>query len=165
MAPYGRGTAWATVATYRERGASPDALRAVYLDFDRLHEWTGKRGTRLLRREGVDSYGSIDAVRSAFGIQFGARWDIRTRSLERGDARLLVTTMIDSPTTSHMLATHGMLVLFPEANAVRVVEANTSVVDFEVPGIVKGAAVSSAKKEMENRIAGFRAHWPEYVGR
>ena len=159
----GRGTGWATLTTYVEAGGDADALRRVYLDYDRLHEWTGRRGTRVTGREGSDVLAYTDGVRTAMGVRYGARWSYRARSIDRGTARLIVTTQVEADGTEGMLTTRGVALFAPEAGGVRVAEAAASVVDFEVPSVLRGMAEGTALRELRARTDGFRTHWREYV--
>ena len=159
----GRGLAWATISTYVQPDADATAMRAAYLDFDRVGEYTGKPGTKTLGRVGDVTIGKTDAIRKLLTLEFGARWTFRAKSLDRGGARIIVTTMADAPDTSHMVATRGFMIAFPTRRGLLVAEANASLVDFEVPGILKGTAESMARKETLARINGMRTHWREYV--
>jgi hypothetical protein len=159
----GAGTAFATFSGHFTPEADPDALRAAYLDFDRLEEWTGKAGTRVVAREGDDVIVSSDAVRRVLGTEFGARWRFRARPLSRGDARVTVTRLVPAETNAHMLATRGVLVAFPERGGTRVAEVAASALDWTVPALLKGIASNAALSEMRARHEGVRAHWREYV--
>jgi hypothetical protein len=158
----GTGTAFATLSTYFVAGGDPDALRAAHLDFDRVPEWTGKPGSRVLAREGDDVIGEADAVRRVLGRSYGARWRIRARPLARGEARVTVTRLLEGPPGGGMLATRGVLVAFPERGGARVAEVAASVVGFEIPSLLRGVASRSALAEMRARLDGIRAHWTEY---
>ena len=162
-AQVGRGLAWSSLSTYVEPDADATALRAAYLDFDRVGEYTGKPGTKTLRREGDATFGKTDAVRRMLAMEFGARWTFRAKSLDRGRARIIVTSLVAADDTAHMLATRGMMIAFPTSDGVVVTEASSSVVDFQVPSILKGTAESMARKEALARIHGMRTHWREYV--
>ncbi len=157
------GLAWASLSTYVEPGADATAMRAAYLDFDRVEEYTGKPGTRTIRREGNLTLGRTDAMRKVLSMEFGARWTFRAKSLDRGVARIIVTTLVKTPDMAHMVATRGMMIAFPMLRGLLVVEANASFVDFEIPGIIKGPAEMIARKELLARINGARAHWREYL--
>jgi hypothetical protein len=158
----GVGTAFVSFSSYFEPDADPDALRAAYLDFDRLEEWTGKPGTRVVAREGDDVVAESDAIRRVLGKEFGARWRFRARPLSRGKARLTVTRLVAAPTNAHMIATRGVLVAFPERGGTRVAEVAASALDWTVPALLKGVASTAAFAEMRARHDGVRAHWREY---
>ena len=164
-APFGRGTGWSTITTWREEGGDADAIRAVYLDFDRVPEWLGKPGTRAVARSPTAVLGETDAVRRALAFEFGAAWRFLAHPLDRGGARLIASTMVPWDGTRHMMATHGIVVAFPEGASVRVVEVMTTCVDFEVPALIRDLAEGTARKELYARNAGIRDHWQEYVGK
>jgi hypothetical protein len=79
--------------------------------------------------------------------------------------RAVVSRQVDDPETLGMLATHGVLLVLPEAGFVRVVECSTSVLDYEVPALLANLAANAAQQEMRLRVVGMRDHWREYVGR
>jgi hypothetical protein len=162
-APVGRGLAWATLSTYVEPGADATAMRAAYLDFDRVGEYTGKPGTKTLRREGNVTIGHTDAVRKLLALELGARWTFRAKSLDRGEARLIVSSLVPSEDTSRMLATRGIMIALPTPDGLLVAEVSSSLVDFNVPALLKGTAESMARNESLARIRGLRAHWREYL--
>ena len=162
-ASVGRGTGWCTLTYFVEPGADANAMRTSYLDIDRVHEYTGKPGASLLRREGEFTIGRTDAIRRVLAFEFGARWTFRAKSLDRGTARLVVTAMEPAEDTFRMLRTRGVIVVFPARDGLFVAEANASLVDFEVPPLLKGSAEGIARKEMLARVAGIRAHWREYL--
>ncbi len=154
---------FATLTSYVERGGDAEALRRVYLDYDRIPEFTGKPGTRTLAREPGAVLGRTDAMRRTLGIEYGARWTFRSRPVDRGSARLIVSSMVEAADSAHMIFTQGIWIGLPEGDGVRVVEAALSVMDFEVPGILKGIAEQTARKELLTRTEGMRRHWRQYV--
>ncbi len=162
-AKFGGGTGWCTLSHFVEPGADATAMRASYLDIDRVREYTGKPGASMLRREGDVTIGRTDAMRKVLAFEFGARWTFRAKSLDRGPARIVVTSMVPAADTLHMLATRGVMVAFPAREGLFVAEMNASLVDFEVPPLLKAPAESLARKELLARIDGIRAHWREYV--
>lgn len=162
-ARFGSGSAFSTVGTYFVEGADPEAVRAAHLDYDRLVEWTGNAGTKIVGREGRDVLGASDSMRKVFGMEFGARWKFRAHPFERGAARVYVSRKIDTEESLHMRATKAVFVAFPEAGGVRVAEANLSALDYETNPILAPIAVSMAMKDMRKRFEGVRAHWREYV--
>ena len=161
-AAFGRGTGWCTLTSFVEPGADATAMRASYLDLDRVAEYTGRPGASVVRREGDVTIGRTDAIRRALTFEFGARWTFRAKSLDRGPARLVVTSMLPAADTLHMLTTRGVMVAFPARDGLFVAEMNVSVVDFEVPGLLRGSAEGIARKELLARIEGIRAHWRDY---
>jgi hypothetical protein len=161
----GRGTGWAVVTTYVEAGADARALRAAYLDFERVGEWTGKPSTTVLSRGDGVAVVRVDGLRSAFGIRYGAKWTFEARGLERAGVLAILSRQVDDPATEAMLATRNLLLFVPGADGVTVLEASDSVVDYEVPALLRSLAVGAVFAEMKARVAGLRAHWREYVGR
>ena len=161
----GRGTGWAVVTTYVEAGADARALRAAYLDFERVGEWTGKPSTTVLSRGDGVAVVRVDGLRSALGIRYGAKWTFEARALERPGVLAILSRQADDPATEAMLATRNLLLFVPEAGGVRVLEASDSVVDYEVPALLRNLAVGAVFAEMKARVAGLRGHWREYVGR
>ena len=155
--------AFATVNAYVEPGASPEALRRAYLDFDRLHEWTGHEGTRTLSREGNVVRARSDSVRRFLAVEFGARWTFEARAVDRGAARLIVSRMVDDGTAEHMRSVRSVWIALPVAGGTRVIEASIAALDLDPPGLLRGIALSAARKEMLDRIAGLRAHWSDYA--
>lgn len=162
-ARFGRGTGWCTLTHFVEPGADASAMRASYLDIDRVHEYTGKPGASMLRREGNVTIGRTDAIRRVLAFEFGARWTFRAKSLDRGPARIVATSMEPAADTYRMLATRGVMIAFPARDGLFVAEANASLVDFEVPPLLKGSAEGIARKEMLARVTGIRTHWREYL--
>ena len=162
-AAHGHGTALACVASFVEPGGDAAALRRVFLDFDRNAEFTGKPGTRLLARTGSVSIGETDATRRVLWLTFSARWRFEARELDRGAARVFVSAATPWDGAQHVLESRGVFVAVPEAGGVRVAHSTLSVVDFEVPGIARGAAVSMAEREVRERVDALRGHWREYV--
>jgi len=160
----GHGTGWAVVTTFVEPGADARALRAAYLDFDRLGEWTGKQSTTVVERRGDVTVVRSDGIRTAFGLRFGARWRFETRVVERDGLQALVTRKVDDPDTISMVETRGLLLLVPEAGGVRSVETSASLLDYEVPALLQKLAAGMALNEMKARSVGIRTHWREYVG-
>jgi hypothetical protein len=162
-AAHGRGTALAATASFFEPGGEAAALRRVFLDFDRTLELTGKAGTRLVSRSGPVSLGETDATRKILWLTYSARWRFEARELDRGSARLFVSTTVPWDGTDHVLESRGLFLAVPERGGVRVAHATVSAVDFEIPGIARGAAASLAEREIRERVDGLRAHWREYV--
>lgn len=162
-ATVGRGTAWATATTYVEAGADADALREAYLDFDRVPVYTGKPGTRTVERRGDVVVAAVDGVRRILALEVGARWRFEARRVDRGAVRAIVTRQVDDPTTWKMATTRGLVLFVPDGADVRVVEVAVSVVDFEVPPLLRGVAEKTALGEMRARVDGVRAHWREYL--
>lgn len=163
VAAQGKGTALASIATFFERAGDAAALRRVFLDFDRSPELTGKPGTRLVSRTGPVSLGESDATRKVLWLSFSARWRFEARELDRGTARLFVSAMTPWEGTDHVLESRGVFVAVPERDGVRVAHAVVSAVDFAIPAIARGAAVSMAEREVRDRVDALRAHWREYV--
>jgi hypothetical protein len=159
----GRGTAFARATTYVEAGAPPEALRRATMDYDRLAEWTGHPGTRVLSRDGGTAVCETDAVRSFLALSFGVKWRFEAKALDRGEARVVVTRMVQPEVAEHVLLARSVWVGVPVAGGTRVVEVSSSAVDYDVPGLVRGVAEGSAKKEMLARTAGIRGHWREYL--
>lgn len=159
----GAGLGFATITSYVEPGGDADALREVYLDFDRVPEFTGKPGTRTLSREPGAVVAKADAIRKTLGFEYGARWTFRAQRLERGSARLLATTQVEAGDTAHMLFTQGLFLAVPEADGLHVAEIAISVMDYTVPALLKGIAEQTVRREMLARTGGLRAHWREYV--
>ncbi|MCC7140163.1 MAG: hypothetical protein IT460_17210 [Planctomycetes bacterium] len=162
-ATVGRGTAWATATTYVEADADADALREAYLDFDRVPVYTGKPGTRTVERRGDVVVAAVDGVRRILALEVGARWRFEARRVDRGTVRAIVTRQVDDPTTWKMTTTKGLVLFVPVGASVRVVEVALSVVDFEVPPLLRGVAEKTALGEMRARVDGVRAHWREYL--
>ena len=102
-------------------------------------------------------------MRRVLAFEFGARWTFRAKSLDRGLARIVVTSMAPAADTLHMMTTRGVMVAFPARDGLFVAEMNSSVVDFEVPALLKGSAEGIARKELLARIGGIRAHWRDYL--
>lgn len=159
----GAGLAFATITSYVEPGGDAEAVREAYLDYDRVPEYTGKPGTRTLAREGNTVVARADALRKALGFEYGARWTFRARRVDRGAARLLVTTQVEAADTAHMLHTQGLFLAVPEADGLHVAEIAVSVMDYTVPPLLKTLAEQTVRKEMLARTNGLRAHWREYV--
>jgi hypothetical protein len=140
-------------------------LRAAHLDFERVGEFTGKPSTSVRSRgEGV-AVVRVDGLRSALGIRYGARWTFEAHTLERDGVLAILSRQVDDPTTDAMLSTRNLLLFVPEAGGVRVLEASDSVVDYEVPALLRNLATGAVFSEMKARVAGLRGHWREYFGR
>ncbi|MBL9087467.1 MAG: hypothetical protein JNM10_10020 [Planctomycetia bacterium] len=161
----GRGTGWAVVTTYVEAEGDARALRTAYLDFERVGEWTGKPSTSVRSRGDGVAVVHVDGLRSALGIRYGAKWTFEARTLERPGVLAILSRQVADPATDAMLSTRNLLLFVPEAGGVRVLEASDSVVDYEVPALLRNLAVGAVFAEMKARVAGLRAHWREYVGR
>ncbi|MFO0932868.1 MAG: hypothetical protein U1E39_09170 [Planctomycetota bacterium] len=161
----GHGTGFAVVTTYLEADGDARALRAAYLDFERVGEFTGKPSTTVLSRGDGVAVVRVDGIRSAFGIRYGAKWTFEARTVELDGVLAILSRQVDDPATDAMLATRNLLLFVPGPDGVRVLEASDSVVDYEVPAFLRSVAVGAVFKEMRARVAGLRAHWREYVGR
>ncbi len=159
----GSGSAFATVATYFAPGATPEAIRAAHLDYDRIGEWTGQRTTHVLSREGQDVLAVSDSMRKVLGLEFGARWRFRAHPFDRGAARLYVSRLSESEEHLHMRATKSVFVAIPEPGGTRVVEGSLSSLDYEFHPLLAPIAISTALKEMRLRFEGARAHWRDYT--
>jgi hypothetical protein len=165
VARFGRGLGWATITSYVEAGGDAAAIREAYLDFDRVGEYTGKAGTRRIERRGDVVVGFTDGVRSALGMQFGAKWRFEAHTLDRGPARISASHQAEDPATWKMLSSRSLMIAFQEPGGVRVIEVAASVLDFSVPPILRSIAIQTALREMTARAQGIRGHWREYVGR
>jgi len=159
----GRGVGWSTLSSYVEPGGDATAMRRSYLDFDRLVEYTGKPGTRTLRREGDVTYARTDAERRVLSMDLGTRWNFRAKSLDRGTARIVVTAQIPADDTAHMIRTRGVMIAMPSRDGLIVIEASASLLDFTIPALIRPAVASTAIQETQRRIQGIRAHWRDYV--